>query len=399
MNQPNPEKNLRTAEFVTLIALLMSLVALSVDAMLPALPTIGEALQVRHANDAQYVITSLFIGLGIGQLIFGPLSDNIGRKRAIYYGLAVFMAGCLISTFATSFEMMIIGRVLQGIGASSPRIVTMALIRDQYSGKQMARIVSFVMAVFILVPALAPLLGQIILWLGGWRQIFATFFTFATILFVWFLVRQPETLHPDHRSSLSPTVIGKSAAAVIQIRSTIGYTLASGLIFAPFVGYLSSAQQIFQEAYTTGGLFPIYFGVLALAIGFGSLTNDKLLRRYAMHQIANSAAVATTITSFIALAGLIVFDGLPPFWLFMIYMLAVFVFMGAVFGNLNALAMEPLGHIAGVGAALISAIATFVSVSLGTVVGQAFDGTVYFLVGSFAMFGLFTMAAMRWAVR
>ncbi len=390
---------LRTSEFVPLVALLMSLVALSVDAMLPALPVIGQDLGVQRPNGAQFVITALFVGLGVGQLIFGPLSDRFGRKPAIYAGLTVFMIGCLISQFASSFEFMIAGRVLQGIGAAGPRVVTIALIRDQYSGQQMARIVSFVIAVFILVPAVAPLLGQGILWLGGWRSIFATFFVVASIAFAWFTFRQPETLPKDQRRSLSPSAIGRAIGNILRIRSTIGYTLATSMIFSPFVAYLSSAQQIFQEAYDTGALFPLYFGLLALAVGFGSLANDRLLKRHGMHQIASSAAIFTSVVSLIALIVFIAFDGLPPLWLFLIYLAAIFVFMGALFGNLNALAMEPLGRVAGIGAALVASVASFISVIIGTVIGQMFDGEVYFQVGSFALFGLATLGAMRWAIR
>ncbi len=399
MNPTTSVTHLRTTEFVPLVALLMSLVALSVDAMLPALPAIGHDLGVQRPNDTQFVITALFIGLGIGQFFFGPLSDAIGRRRAIFAGLTVFIVGCLASVFATSFEMMIAGRVLQGIGASGPRIVTMALVRDQYSGIQMARILSFIMAVFILIPAIAPLLGQTIMWLGGWRSIFATFLVVATTALFWFWLRQPETLSPAHRRPLSPRLIGEAIGDILRIRTTLAYTFAIGLIFSPFVAFLSSAQQIFQEAYATGSYFPLYFCVLALAIGFGSLANDKLLLRYGMHQIVNSAAYMATIASFIALAALFAFEGLPPLWLFMTYMLPVFVCMGAMFGNLNALAMQPLGHIAGVGAALIASVATFISVSFGTAIGQAFDGTIYFQVGSFALFGLLTIVAIRWAIR
>lgn len=377
----------------------MSLVALSVDAMLPALPVIGQDLGVQRPNDTQYVITALFVGLGIGQLFFGPLSDSIGRRRAIFAGLIVFIIGCLASVFATSFEMMIAGRLLQGIGASGPRIVTMALVRDQFSGKQMARILSFVMAVFILVPAIAPLLGQTIMWLGGWRSIFTTFLAVATTAFIWFLLRHPETLRPAHRRPLSPKFINEAVGEILRTRSTIAYTIAIGLVFSPFVGFLSSAQLIFQDAYATGSYFPVYFGVLALAIGVGSLANDKLLLRFGMHQIVKTAAIVATIASFVALPALFVFDGLPPLWLFMSYMLVVFVCMGAIFGNLNALAMQPLGHIAGVGAAWIASVATFISVICGTVIGQTFDGTVNYQVGSFALFCLLTLTAIQLAIR
>lgn len=194
MSQSARADALRTVEFVPLVALLMSLVALAIDAMLPALPMIGRDLGVQRPNDVQFVITSLFLGLALGQVLFGPLSDRIGRKPAIYAGLTLFMAGCVVSIFASSFEAMIAGRVLQGVGAAGPRIVTMALVRDQFSGRQMARLMSFVMAVFILVPALAPLLGQGILLLGSWRTIFTTFFAVAAVAFAWITLRQPETL-------------------------------------------------------------------------------------------------------------------------------------------------------------------------------------------------------------
>ena len=388
---------LRPAEFVPLIALLMSLVALAIDAMLPALPAIGRDLGVPRPNDVQYVITSLFLGLGLGQMIFGPLSDRIGRKPAIHAGLALFMTGCLVSIFASTFEAMIVGRVLQGIGVAGPRIVTVALVRDQYEGRHMARLMSFALAVFILVPTVAPALGQGIQWLGGWRAIFGTFFAAAGVAFAWFALRQPETLSPAHRRPFSPRAIGQAAVEVLRIRAALGYTLATGFVFAPFVAYLSSAQQIFQEAYRTGALFPVYFGVLALAIGGASLANGRLVVRHGMRRLSKAATVSIALISLVAWAGAFAFDGLPPLWVFMAYLLAVFLCIGLVFGNLNALAMEPLGHIAGVGAAVVASLSTFISVPLGALVGQSFDGTIYAQVGAFAVFGVGTYAAMRWA--
>ena len=388
---------LRPAEFVPLVALLMSLVALAIDAMLPALPAIGRDLGAPRPNDVQFVITSLFLGLGLGQMLFGPLSDRIGRKPAIHAGLALFMAGCLVSIFASTFEAMIAGRFLQGIGVAGPRIVTMALVRDQYQGRQMARLMSFAMAVFILVPTVAPALGQAILWLGGWRTIFTTFFAIAAIAFAWFTLRQPETLPAERRRSFSPRTIGRAVGEILQIRTALGYTLATGFVFAPFVAYLSSAQQIFQDAYGTGVLFPVYFGVLALAIGGASLMNGRLVMKHGMRRLSSFAAVSITVISLVAWAGAFAFGGLPPLWLFMAYLLAVFLCIGLLFGNLNALAMEPLGHIAGVGAAVVASVSTFISVPLGALVGQSFDGTMYAQIAAFAVFGAATFAAMRWA--
>ena len=388
---------LRPGEFVPLIALLMSLVALATDAMLPALPAIGRDLEAPRPNDIQFVITSLFLGLAVGQMLFGPLSDRIGRKPAIHAGLALFMVGCLVSIFASTFEAMIAGRFLQGVGVAGPRVVTIALVRDQYEGRQMARLISFAMAVFILVPTVAPALGQTILWLGGWRTIFTTFFAIAVIAFAWFTLRQPETLSAEHRRSFSPRAIGRAVGEIVRIRTALGYTLATGFVFAPFVAYLSSAQQIFQDAYGTGTLFPVYFGVLALAIGGASLMNGRLVMKHGMRRLSNFAAVSITVISLAAWAGTFAFGGLPPLWLFMAYLLAVFLCIGLLFGNLNALAMEPLGHIAGVGAAVVASLSTFISVPLGALVGQSFDGTMYAQIGAFAVFGAATFAAMWWA--
>ena len=388
---------LRPAEFVPLIALLMSLVALAIDAMLPALPAIGRDLEAPRPNDVQFVITSLFLGLGLGQMLFGPLSDRIGRRPAIHAGLVLFMIGCLVSIFAPTFETMIVGRVLQGIGVAGPRIVTVALVRDQYEGRQMARLMSFAMAVFILVPTVAPALGQVILWLGSWRAIFTTFFAIAVIAFAWFALRQPETLPVERRRPFSVRAIGQAVGETLRIRAALGYTLATGFVFAPFVAYLSSAQQIFQEAYRTGALFPVYFGVLALAIGCASLLNGRLVVKHGMRRLSKAATVSIVLVSLVAWAGAFAFGGLPPLWLFMAYLLAVFLCIGLLFGNLNALAMEPLGHIAGVGAAVVASLATFISVPLGALVGQSFDGTIYAQIGAFAVFGAGTYAAMRWA--
>ena len=397
MSRTAPRIALRPGEFVPLIALLMSLVALATDAMLPALPEIGRDLGAPRPNDVQFVITSLFLGLGLGQILFGPLSDRIGRKPAIHAGLVLFMAGCLLSILAPTFEMMIAGRILQGIGAAGPRIVTMALVRDQYEGPRMARLMSFALAVFILVPTVAPALGQGILWLGGWRSIFTTFFVIAAIAFAWFALRQPETLPAARRRPFSPRAIGRAVLEILRIRAALGYTLATGFVFAPFIAYLSSAQQIFQEAYGAGALFPVYFGVLALAIGCASLVNGRLVMRHGMRRLAKTAAMSITLISVVASALALIFNGLPPFWLFMAYLLAVFLCTGLLFGNLNALAMEPLGHIAGVGAAVVASLSTFISVPLGAFVGHSFDGTMYALIGAFAVFGAGTFAAVRWA--
>ena len=349
MSRAASGRALGRGEFVALVGLLMSLVALAIDAMLPALPAIGRDLETPRPNDVQLVIMSLFLGLGFGQLLFGPLSDRIGRKPAIHAGLVLFMIGCLVSIFAPTFEVMIAGRVLQGVGVAGPRIVIIALVRDQYEGRMMARLMSFAMAVFILVPTIAPALGQGLLIVGGWHAIFIAFLVISAIVFAWFALRQPETLPVARRRPFSPRAIGQAVGEILRIRPALGYTLATGFVFAPFVAYLGSAQQIFQDAYGTGTLFPLYFGVLALSFGGGSLVNSRLVMKYGMRRLSKVSAAFIALISLIASAAVFAFDGLPPFWLFMCYLLSVFLSVSLLFGNLNALAMQPLGHIAGVG--------------------------------------------------
>ena len=388
---------LRTAEFIPLIALLMSLDALSTDAMLPALSAIARELGAARANDAQFVIVFLFLGLGIGQMLFGPLSDRIGRKAAIYSGLALFMSGCLVSLLASTFEAMIAGRLLQGIGVAAPHVVSMALVRDQYEGRVMARLMSLALAVFILVPTVAPALGQLIMWLAGWRVIFVTFLAISTVALAWLAVRQPETLPAERRRPFSPRSIARAVDEIVRIRAALGHILASGLIFAPFVAYLSSAQQIFQHAYDTGALFPAYFASLALAIGIALLVNGRLVMRHGMRRLCRVASTFVAAVSLAMWAGAIAFDGLPPLWLFMAYLAGVFMCVGVLYGNLTALAMAPLGHIAGVGAAVVTSLGTLVAVPLGMLIGQRFDGTMYALIGGFALFGAAAHAALRFA--
>ena len=388
---------LRTAEFIPLVALLISLDALSSDAMLPALAAIANELGAERPNDAQFVITSLFLGLGVGQLLFGPLSDRIGRKPAIYAGLALFMTGCLASIFASTFEAMIAGRVLQGVGVAGPHVVSMALVRDQYEGRLMARLMSLALAVFILVPTIAPALGQLILWLAGWRTIFATFLAIAAVALAWLALRQPETLPAKYRRPFSPRVIARGVAEVVRIRASLGYTLASGFVFAPFIAYLSSAQQIFQQAYDTGALFPAYFASLALAVGAALLVNGRLVMRHGMRRLCKVASTLVAAVSLAAWGAAFASDGLPPLWLFMVYLASDFVGVGVLFGNLSALAMEPLGHIAGVGAAVVTSLGTLVSVPLGMFIGQRFDGTMYALIVAFALFGAAAHGALRFA--
>jgi DHA1 family bicyclomycin/chloramphenicol resistance-like MFS transporter len=388
-----------TAEFVARIALLMSLVALSIDSMLPALGDIAAELGVNNPNDRQLVLTAFFLALGIGQLFYGPVSDTTGRKPAVTFGLALYLCGTLLAILATRFDILLFGRFLQGAGAAGPRIVSLALIRDRHGGRDMARVFSLIMAVFVMAPVLAPAVGQLILQFASWRSIFVALLVLATVALFWFLWRQPETLPPHRRAPLSLHYIAGAVFECLRSRVTMGYSLTSGLVFGAFVVYLVTSQQMYQEIYGLGRLFPLAFAVPALAIGGASVLNARLVMRLGMRRLCRLALRSASVLSLLFVMAVIAAGGLPPLWLLMTYLVACFFFVGISFGNLNALAMEPLGHIAGVGSALISFIATTVSVAIGTVVGRSYSGTLYPLAFSFAGLVLASVLVVEWTER
>ena len=360
------------------------------------MPLIATDLGVARINDSQYVISVFFIGMALGQMFFGPLSDSVGRRPAIISGFALFALGCLLSIFAANFEQMLLGRLLQGIGAAGPRIVSVALVRDRFKGREMARVMSFVMTVFILVPVFAPAIGQLVLFLADWRFIYVMFLLLVVILVAWFWIRQPETLVPERRVRFSLLQLVLDIRAIARIRASLGYTLTMGFVFGGFIGYLSSSQQIFQVQYQLHEQFPIYFGILACAIGCASLVNANLVMRFGMRRLSSYAMRGVCLLSFPFWIFAALQAGHPSIYLLMAYLLPLFFCFGILFGNLNALAMEPLGHIAGLGSALIGSISTLMSVVFGVVIAAAYDQTVIPLVAGFAVLGLAGVITMGW---
>lgn len=384
------------AEFVIIISMMMSLTALSIDAMLPALPQIGSDLNVTNPNDRQLVISIIFLGQAVGQLFFGPLSDKTGRKPAIYAGYALFMTGSLVSMFSSNFLAMLVGRTLQGVGISAPRAVSMALVRDRYEGARMARVMSFATTVFILVPMIAPTIGQGILSLAGWRAIFGSFLLFGLTTLFWFALRMPETLPVENRVPFSLRRIVNSIQAILKIRPAVGYTVAAGLISGAFLGYLNSSQQIFQEQYALGDSFPLYFAIISLSLGMASFLNARLVMRYGMLTLIRWALRILFGLAVIFLGIAILLAGHPPLWLFMAYLMASFFCIGILFGNINALAMQPLGRLAGLGAAVVGSLSTLISMLLGMVIGRSYDGTILPLVVGITVLSGSTIFAVRW---
>ncbi|CAN5313655.1 multidrug effflux MFS transporter [soil metagenome] len=387
------------AEFIALVALTFSLIAMSIDSMLPALGTMAADLHAANPNDRQLVLTAFFGGMVFGLFIYGPISDSTGRKPAIYVGCMLFIAGALVCALSQDFNTMLAGRVLQGFGAAGPRIVAMAMVRDLHGGRAMARIMSFVMAVFILVPILAPAIGQFVLLYAHWRAIFYGLAIVGVTVLLWMALRQPETLARENRSRFSLGPILRRTWEALTNRVTLGYTLATGFIFGAFICYLGTSQQIFQEQYGAGKMFVVYFGMLAVGIGIASLTNASLVMRLGMRRLSGLALRSACMLSIVFLVISWGLGGHPPLWAFMAYMFILFFFNGLLFGNYNALAMEPMGHIAGVASAVVGSVSTLLAVATGTVIGRIYDGTVLPLVAGFTALGLCALAVTEWAER
>ena len=376
--------------------MMMSLTALSTDAMLPALPQISSDLNLQNANYRQLVVSVLFIGLAFGQLFFGPYSDKVGRKPAIYAGYGLYIAGSIISIFAFSYPMMLFGRLMQGVGISAPRAITLALVRDRYEGRAMAQVMSFIMTIFILVPMIAPLMGQTILLFSGWRSIFGSFVLLAVITLVWFSMRMPETLAPEDRAPFSLRRIWKTTLEIIKIKPAIGYTITAGLVSGAHMGYLNSAQQVFQEQYALGELFPLYFALIALSLGMAFLFNARLVMIFGMRSLVRWSLIMVFAVSIAGLGMVLLTKGQPPLGLLLAYFMISFFGIGILFGNNNALAMQPLGHIAGIGAAIVGSLSTLIAIPLGVMIGQSYNGTILPLVAGIAILTGLSLVVVNW---
>lgn len=386
-----PTRNLSLPEFIALMAAIFAVLAFSIDAMLPAFPQIAEEVTPDAVNRAQLVLTSFVFGMGLGTIFTGPLSDAFGRKAVITAGLGLYIVGAALAYVSQSLELILAARVLQGLGAAAPRTVPMAMMRDLYEGRKMAQIGSFVMTVFMLVPAVAPSIGALVIDLVGWRYIFVLFITIAVIVGLWLNIRQPETLPAEERRPLNWAATMAAVGEVMSNRLVVIYIAVLTLGFSQMFATISSTQQIYDITYGKGESFPTWFAVSALIAISGTLINASLVMTVGMRRIVITAYAAQTALSLAFLMILVL--GIVPaadlFWLWFFWSVSIFFMAGLTFGNLNALALQPLGHIAGTAASVITAISTILSVIIAAPIGLAFDGTpVPLLAGTVLCSGL-----------
>ncbi len=379
-----PTKQKSEFEFIALMALLMGNAALAIDAVLPGLNGIGKSLNVTEPNELQLVITMILVGLGTGQLIFGTLSDSLGRKPMVYAGVVTFILASIICVLSDSLVLMLIGRVLQGIGLSGPRSISISIIRDAYKGDQMARIMSFITVVFILVPMIAPLIGQFILNYYSWHYIFLFQIFIITIAVIWFKIRQEETLKPENKRVLTKALFFEGLSEFMKYKSTIIYTLVSGVIGGGFFVYLSASKQVFIDQYGLKDGFGYVFATLAFSMGVASFLNSSLVVKFGMKKLA-----IISLLVFFGASSLFVIlfstSGNPGLPVIMSFFAVQFMALGFIFGNVRSLAMDPIGHIAGIGAAINGFVSTLMSVPIAIYIGSFISTSALPIFAGFAI--------------
>ncbi|MEZ5811629.1 MAG: multidrug effflux MFS transporter [Rhizobiaceae bacterium] len=384
------------AEFIAMIASLMAINAIAIDIMLPALPDMGAALGVANENSRQYVLTSYFLGFGFAQLAFGPLADRFGRKLPLQIGMAIYVIAAVAAIMVSDFNMLLAARFVQGVGAASTRVLSVAIVRDIFGGRRMAEIMSLVMMVFMVAPVVAPAAGQVIILFADWHMIFLFMAVTCAAIMLWVSLRLPETLPVERRTPLVPGEVAAAFLTVFTNRMSLCYALATMFIFGSLFGFIAAAQQIYVGIYGLSVWFPLAFALIAGVMATSSYINSRLVWRLGMRRLSHGAligyALATLSWWLLSLSA-----GPLPFWLFMTLLSLIFFFFGWIGANFNAMAMEPLGAIAGTGSAVLGFLQTAGGSLVGALIGQSFDGTVTpvafgFLIVSLAAIGLVLFA-------
>ena len=371
-------------EFVVLMAALMSLNAFAIDAMVPALPAIGADLYVLDENSRQLVVSMYVFGFGTSQILYGPLSDRFGRKPVLIVSLVLYLGFSLLCAAAASFTLLLAARMLQGAAAASTRVLVVSIVRDRFEGARMARLMSLVFLVFLLMPILAPSFGQLTLLFAPWRAIFFALALFGAVMLVWSLVRLPETLRPEYRRPFSLASVGAAARETVTNRQSLGYTLAMTMMMGALMGYLNSIQQIVFDVFRSPGLIGLTFAAVALPMAAASYTNSRLVERLGVKRLAHLGAAAFTTLALLHLALAAAGEGL---WTFVAMQGLTMACFGLASANFGALAMQPLGHVAGTASSVQGTIGTIGGALLGLAIGQSFDGSVVPLVAGFALLG------------
>ncbi|WP_442969797.1 multidrug effflux MFS transporter [Roseibium sp. Sym1] len=391
------EPGIPFAEFVTIIAMIMALNAMAIDVMLPALPAIGDALDIIEENNRQLILLSYLVGFGGAQLFFGPVTDALGRRSILVGGLALYSLASIGAIFAMDLETLLIARVLQGIGCAAARVSALSIVRDCYTGRRMGKVMSLVMMVFMAVPVVAPSIGQALLLIAGWHWIFALLLFSGLTMMIWSAVRMPETLVIEKRRPMVLSTITSAYWTAVTTRVSLGYMVGTAFIFGGLFSFLAMSQQIFVDIFGLGTLFPIVFAAIAITMAIASFTNAQLVEAIGMRRLSHGAAVIYTGLGI--LVWLLSALDMENFWVFMVLATLIMTSFGFLGANFNAMAMEPLGAIAGTASSVIGTVSTLGGAILGYVMGQLFDGTTQPLGLAYTVYGLAAIGCILYAER
>ncbi len=392
MTDQDSGASMRPREFVAFVAALMAVNALGVDLMLPALADIGHQLAITAANHRQWIITAYMLGFGTGQLVYGPLADRYGRRPILLVTLAGFVAASVFAAGSTTFPALLGARVLQGLMSASTRVLAVAIVRDRYAGRQMARTLSVAQMIFFLVPIMAPSLGQVLLTFGPWRFIFYALATFAAIVLAWSLLRLRESLPAERRSPLSLAALGGAYRLTLTNRFSAGYAVAASLTFGGIIAFVSSAQQIFVDEFHAGDRFTLLFAACAFSMGCASFANSRLVERLGTRLISQSALLGLIGLSLLHLA--VIGGGGETLATYMLFQALSMTCIGLCGSNFGAMAMEPVGHIAGTASSIQGFITSVGAVVVGSIIGQAYDGSTYPLAIGYLAIGVLVLGVV-----
>lgn len=384
-------------EFIAICAALMAVNALAIDIMLPALQQMGASLGVESENHRQFVITAYIAGMGLALLFYGPASDRFGRRKPLLFGLSIYVVAAFAAAFAPTFETLLALRFIQGIGAASTRVIAVSVVRDRYGGRQMAEIMSLVFMVFMIIPVIAPGLGQLVMLFSEWHMIFIIMSLIALAITLWAAFRLPETLHPEDRRPLSIMSIAQGFRIVLTTRVSLFYTLASMIIFGSLFGFINSAQQVYVGIYGLGVWFPVVFAAIAAMMSVSSFLNSRLVVKIGMRRLSHGALLGFLAVSAIWFAWSL--TGWVPFPVFVALFAAAMFQFGWIGSNFNAIAMEPLGHLAGTASSVQGFLQTVGGGLIGALIGQAFDGTVRPLAAGYCSVALLGLVMVLIAER
>lgn len=382
-------------EFVAFVAAVMAVNAFGVDLMLPALADIGHDLAISAANHRQWIITVYMVGFGAGQLVYGPLADRYGRRPVLIVTLAGFVAASIFAASSASFGALLGARLLQGLMSASTRVLAVAIVRDGSSGRQMARTMSVAQMIFFLVPILAPSLGQLLLAFGPWRFIFYVLGAFAAFVLAWTLIRVPETLPLSRRVPISLTALRASYHLTLTNRYSIGYSVAASLTFGGIIAFVSLSQQIFVDEFGAGDRFTLLFALCACAMGAASFLNSRLVERLGTRLITQTALLILIALSIAHVA--VIVAGWETLWSYVFFQALSMTCIGLCGANFGAMAMEPVGHIAGTASSVQGFISSIGAVIVGSAIGQSYAGTTTPLAIGYLCIGLAVLAIV-WVV-